>query len=210
LPKLIRRTPENVVTAHSHYSKEGSGICALIDMDVLNYAIGFAAQSNEHQVRVHGKQGVATFDTKKEMNVWLKDKELGKDDYELTTIIIPDPVANALHSVKVMLNSILESVGAETYKGYLTGKGNFREKVAVTQKYKGNRDDFVRPIHFEAIKAYLIDVWKAEVVKGIEADDAMAMEQCIYNDSAERAAIQMRLEGADAEQLEQRQEGVYR
>ena len=174
--ELIRRT-SNKVTKHKHYSKKGSGITALLDLDVVCYSVGFAAQTNQHQVRVHGKQGVATFETKKEMNVWLAEHELGEDDYELTTIITPDPVENALHSVKVMINAVLEAVGAETYKGYLTGKGNFREKVAVTQKYKGNRDGFVRPIHFETIKEYLINVWKAEVVEGIEADDAMAMEQ---------------------------------
>jgi hypothetical protein len=178
MPKLIRRTPENIKPKeHDHFSKKGSGITALIDMDVICYSVGFAAQTNIHKVRVVDKQGVATFETKKEMNIWLAEKELGPDDYTVETEIIPDPIENALHSVKVMLNSILEAVDAEYYKGYLTGKGNFRERVAVTQPYKGNRKDFIKPIHFDAIKEYLINVWGAIVVEGKEADDAMAIAQ---------------------------------
>ena len=66
---------------------------------------------------------------------------------------------------------------AEHYKVYLTGKGNFRDDVASILPYKGNRDDLHKPIHYDAIKQYLIDVWDAEVIEGMEADDAMAIAQ---------------------------------
>lgn len=59
---------------------------------------------------------------------------------------------------------------------YLTGKGNFRDEVAVTQPYKGNRDNTRSPVHKKALRDFMIDVWNAQVVDGIEADDAIAMK----------------------------------
>lgn len=73
--------------------------------------------------------------------------------------------------------SILEDTEADDYQIYLTGEGNFREEVAVTLPYKGNRDELHKPTHYTAIKQYLIDVWQAETVEGMEADDAMGIEQ---------------------------------
>lgn len=62
----------------------------------------------------------------------------------------------------------------ETYKVYLTGNGNFRDEVAVTQPYKGGRDTKRKPVHKELLRNFMIDEWGAEVVNGIEADDAIA------------------------------------
>ena len=91
-----------------------------------------------------------------------------------------DPVEYALHSVDVCLHDILMETGCQPledddYQCYLTGKGNFRELVAVTAPYKGNRDRSARPVHYEAIRQHLIDAWGAVVVDDMEADDAIAM-----------------------------------
>lgn len=75
------------------------------------------------------------------------------------------------------LNDLLFSkLDVDDYKLYLTGKGNFRDEVAVTQKYKGNRDGFVRPEHYAALRQHMIDKYDAVVVDGIEADDAVATD----------------------------------
>ena len=57
---------------------------------------------------------------------------------------------------------------------YLTGKGNFRDEVAITQPYKGNRDNARVPVHKDALRTFMVDEWNATVVDGIEADDAIA------------------------------------
>jgi hypothetical protein len=54
------------------------------------------------------------------------------------------------------------------YRVYLTGKGNFRNDVAVTAPYKGNRKDKEKPVHLEAIRKYLIEDWNAVVSEGEE------------------------------------------
>lgn len=89
-----------------------------------------------------------------------------------------EPVENALHNVKMALHQILDKFpAAPGYRGFLTGKGNFRFDVATIKPYKGNRKPEDKPKYYEDIRRYLVENWKAEVVDGIEADDAMGCEQ---------------------------------
>jgi len=62
----------------------------------------------------------------------------------------------------------------EDYKGFLTGKGNFRDELAVTAPYKGQRIS-EKPVHFQALRCHLVTSWGFTVVKGIEADDAVGI-----------------------------------
>jgi 5'-3' exonuclease len=59
---------------------------------------------------------------------------------------------------------------------YLTGKGNFRDEVATTQPYKGNRDNKRVPVHKNLLRDYMVTEWNAQVVNGMEADDAIAIK----------------------------------
>tara|TARA_R110002124_G_scaffold134929_2_gene297707 strand:+ start:919 stop:1689 length:771 start_codon:yes stop_codon:yes gene_type:complete len=61
------------------------------------------------------------------------------------------------------------------YKAFLTGKGNFRETMAVSHKYKGTRKKD-KPKWYNSIKQYLIQEWDCIVVEGMEADDQLAIE----------------------------------
>jgi hypothetical protein len=65
--------------------------------------------------------------------------------------------------------------GTESYQLYLTGKGNFRDEIAVTKPYKGTRKDN-KPWHFNNLTVYMRDVLDAIVVDGIEADDRMTID----------------------------------
>lgn len=61
---------------------------------------------------------------------------------------------------------------------YLTGKDkqhpNFRNAIAVTQSYKGNRKNSKPPRHLQALRSQLVDTWKAKVSVGEEADDLIS------------------------------------
>lgn len=59
---------------------------------------------------------------------------------------------------------------------YLTGKGNFREAIAKKQPYKGNRLQ-PKPFHYANIKGYLKVAYDAIEVEGMEADDAICIDQ---------------------------------
>jgi len=73
--------------------------------------------------------------------------------------------------------------GEPDYRVYLTGKGNFRNDVAVTAPYKGNRKDVEKPAHLEAIRKYLIEDWNAVVSEDEEADDLIAIDATTIPDS---------------------------
>jgi len=60
---------------------------------------------------------------------------------------------------------------------FLTGKGNFRHDIAVTQPYKGNRADTAKPEYYHQLRQHLVDKWEAKVIDGMEADDMLAIRQ---------------------------------
>ena len=64
--------------------------------------------------------------------------------------------------------------GFEKYKGYLTGKDNYRFDVAVTAPYKGNRKA-PKPQHYQLLRDYMVDAWGFEVITGQEADDQLGI-----------------------------------
>lgn len=78
------------------------------------------------------------------------------------------------------INNILEAVGATSHKIYITGPGNFRESVATIQKYKGNRPKD-KPYWHAHIKDFLVYHRSAKVVEGVEADDAVGIDQCSHH-----------------------------
>lgn len=64
------------------------------------------------------------------------------------------------------------------FEYFITGKDpdrpNFREELAVTQPYKGNRKGNEKPQHLEALRNRLIEYWGADVAYGEEADDRIS------------------------------------
>lgn len=91
--------------------------------------------------------------------------------------IIPVPV----EEVNQMVDNKIKEICAAVYSTeppilYLTGKNNFRHDIAKQQEYKGGRKA-VKPFHWKYIRSYLIAQWGAIVVDGMEADDALAIEQ---------------------------------
>lgn len=77
------------------------------------------------------------------------------------------------------LNSVIDSIleGRSEYILFLTGSGNFREEVATILPYKGNRDPTHKPKYYKSLREYMFTKHNAVEVNGMEADDAMAMEQ---------------------------------
>ena len=72
------------------------------------------------------------------------------------------------------MTDLCMDLDCEDYKGFLTGKGNFRESIAVTVPYKGQRIA-EKPVHLQALRDHLVNSWGFEVVNGIEADDAVGI-----------------------------------
>lgn len=123
----------------------------LIDADSIVYSCGFAAQKK-------GPDGV----------------------------IVAEPLGHALNNVRQLLGGMQQDLERklaragdkiDDFEIYLTGKNNYREKIATIRQYKGNRDPGHKPVHYDAIREYLASKWDARVIHGFEADDAVAMAQ---------------------------------
>ena len=95
----------------------------------------------------------------------------------------PPPFDIAREMLETRIANICALVGAtEPYQLYLTGEGNFREKIATLKPYKANRVQ-EKPFHYKSLRAYMVGVLDAIVVHGMEADDYLNIEQrlCMYS-----------------------------
>lgn len=100
-----------------------------------------------------------------------------KKDPETKEVIIL-PVEFALANTKRLVISILEKTGADDFSLFLTAGGKtFRDNIATIQEYKGNRKKAVKPVHYSAIREYLINTWGARLVENEEADDMLGILQ---------------------------------
>jgi hypothetical protein len=168
----------------------------VVDADALAYTAGFASQRVRYDYTVHVAGDVISegiVDTRDEYAAAEAMMPEGAS-LEVATVIEAEPLVNALAMVKRTLLSIesaLDEAGLEFDRMhlYLTGKGNFRESLATIKGYKANRIGLERPVHYKAIRRYLKERWGAQVVSGMEADDALAMEAALYAYDPERVCI---------------------
>lgn len=86
-----------------------------------------------------------------------------------------DPAEFALARLSEFLDNLYVTLPVDEVEGYLTGKGNFRNEVAVTAPYKGTRKA-EKPYHFDLLREYMQTSWGFVEVEGIEADDKLGIE----------------------------------
>jgi hypothetical protein len=87
-----------------------------------------------------------------------------------------EPIAHTLKLIKNKLTEIIEATKCgDDYELYIEGEGNFREGIAVTKGYKANRVS-AKPLAFDAIREYMVNVWNAVEVEGMETDDKVSIE----------------------------------
>lgn len=98
-----------------------------------------------------------------------------------------EPISFALQNCKRSIEAIVDKFdrGLEIQL-YLTGSGNFREQVATIQPYKGNRTQ-PKPPYLPDVRQYMVEIWRATVVDGKEADDQVAIEY--LKDPANRCIV---------------------
>lgn len=97
--------------------------------------------------------------------------------------IIQEPLSYCLNSVKQSVASIMDVFEpSDRARIFLQGGGNYRDRVATIQPYKGNRDPAKRPTWYYEIREYLEEFCGAELVTGMETDDACGIEQWKHKD----------------------------
>jgi hypothetical protein len=124
----------------------------LLDFDSAVYACGFAAQK---------KQADGTIEAAPASHAIVNIRQL----YD-----------NIEFSMTQKIRASGDKSPIQT-KVFLTGKDNYRNKIATIRPYKGNRDKLAKPVHYEALRGYLVKMYGAQIIDGREADDAVASLQ---------------------------------
>lgn len=161
---------------------------AVIDLDCYKY-LAASVGEKKSVIVTHKKSGKSMeVDTRTDFYGHWKKKDGGKlaeinkstgknflwDDFEYEDKSVLEPIENVLHTAKVLVEKSLKESGANKYIGFL-GKGDsFRVEMSTLLKYKGNRTQ-PKPAYLEEVTEYLRKKYSAEIVTGIEADDACVM-----------------------------------
>ena len=86
------------------------------------------------------------------------------------------PFDKAMEMIDMRIANICALVDADSPPIlYLTGKGNFRNDIAVTAPYKERAGN--KPFHYYNLKAYVKAAYDTRWQDGLEADDLMAIKQ---------------------------------
>lgn len=157
---------------------------ALIDGDIFRYRCAFAAERNYYLVQLtnaNSHKEYKEFDYKKEAQEYGRRVISGVSaSFRIWQRKEVQPVENCLQIVKTSLQQTIDDVKAcfreeVESKIYISGKSNFRDKIATTKPYKGNRETLVKPIYYREVGDYITEKWGANITEGIEADDAIGI-----------------------------------
>lgn len=139
---------------------------ALVDMDLIVYRIGFACDG--HFYEYMGER----YTDKRALDSMLKGYGIDDSSSVVTEGNEPEPWGEVKKSIISFTEGILDDY--LDYRGFISGKSNFRYKVATIRPYKGDRSG-AKPFHYDAIRQFLVDVYRAEIAENKEADDCIGL-----------------------------------
>lgn len=146
---------------------------ALIDGDVLKYQLGFAVQKT---VWTH-KESKDSFDGKKKAKDWWAESAFTDfDENEWDTELVVEPWESCRALIEMKIGEIMQATKASKLLMCLSPHKCFRDELAFTREYKGNRPDH-KPEYYHQIHQYFLDTCPHEVGDNIEADDLMGKYQ---------------------------------
>lgn len=160
---------------------------AVVDLDAFKYSAAYVGEKRSIRATHKTEDWSKEFKSRTEFYGHWKKKaggalaELNKErdspwlveEFDIEDVTVPEPIQNVLHTAKVMVDDILLQSGAKSYEMYM-GKGDsFRVELSTLQKYKGNRENSVKPYHLDEVSSYLERRYKAEIITDLEADDVV-------------------------------------
>lgn len=102
-----------------------------------------------------------------------KKHKIQREDGDIEHVKEVEPLANALHNIDTVVDSIAGKF--DSLEFYLSGTGNWRLEEATVKPYKGNRSPFNKPVYYKEIREYIVRKYGAVLVDGMEADDAIGI-----------------------------------
>lgn len=147
----------------------------VVDGDLVTFKAAAACETRT--IDVHdGSEFFGNFPNRTAFKAFLKSKIPDKtiEDFEVTDKQEVESIANCLHTVKVMLQSIQAVCEVSHVKVIQQGDGNFRDQLLLPSKYKGNRVDSIKPLLLGECKDYIARQFDNEYANGQESDDVCA------------------------------------
>lgn len=147
----------------------------LIDGDILVFRTAAICETRSVEV-THTKTGKAkVFKNKTAFKDFLKEKDFEyiESDYEFVDIQTINDELSYTFLLKNQIKSLTETLWYDEVRFLISGDNNFRDSLPLPRKYKGNRDDALKPLLRQECKSYLTGKYKAEVIHGCETDDAL-------------------------------------
>lgn len=125
---------------------------ALIDADILQYEIAFAAETRWKHIQIEAG----------------REPDGSPPPYGLIPEMVDQRIAH-----------ILQQSGAEGEPiFFFTGEKNFRFDIAFTQPYKVRTGE--KPFHYRSVKTYIVDKYRSYELEGLEADDLIGIWMTTY------------------------------
>jgi len=148
---------------------------ALIDGDIIAYEVGFACDRTYFTITTSTHHEL--FNSKRDANSYCDEHELDRGCIEKH--LDPEEGWKVKGSTNLLIQSICRAVTEYTKEPttptiFLSGKTNYRNEVATTATYKGNRDGR-KPYHHSLIRSYLMENYHTYVSDGNEADDLLGL-----------------------------------
>ena len=143
-----------------------------IDGDVLPYQIGFATQRKVYRLDIQGLHSspcITTRSKRKVNSLVAKNPDIVVTEY----FYAEDPI-QVLATLRLHLANIVRGSKCPLFKVVLSGKENFRERIATIKPYKENRSGQDKPYHFDLIRDWLLDKPYTIVSVDEEADDVIS------------------------------------
>lgn len=144
-----------------------------IDGDVLPYEIGFVTQRKVYQLDSEGLHTCSpSLVTKAKNKV---NRFIAADtDLLMTEFFYEEEPMQVINTLRQAIVNIVRASGVPRFKVVLSGKTNFRDRVAKIQPYKENRKGKDKPVHFDMVREWLLDKPYTIVSEDEEADDVIS------------------------------------
>lgn len=144
----------------------------ILDADSIAYK---AAAANEARsiTATHKQSGdVTAYDNVTAFRAVLKAQEKDvEEDYIITPVQEPRHVSYARSQAEETIKKYHRMTGVDKHEIYIGGADNFRDSIPLPTRYKGGRDNTIRPVQLKDVRYHMIQNLGAIVVEGQEVDD---------------------------------------
>lgn len=158
---------------------------AVFDMDFIKYEAGYVAEDRSILVTEKKSGDQYTFKNRTEFwgasrkhnGGWLFDKNkcrlspLTENDFTIEDVQTSKGMRVAKQVVRTRIETILDKLGTQNYYGYVGQGESFRVERSTILKYKGNRENILRPVLLDEISSFILREFPVEVITFVEADD---------------------------------------